>query len=145
MRLIFSFSLLVIAASLSLICSSQSVASNADAVTAAVAKQTIFVHEAQPVFTVGLPANPTTGYNWIAREYDKTLMMPVKHEFKPSSKKRIGASGTDVWTFKMKPAAFSSPLHTTLHMVYARSWEIEKSITSTIDFEITTEPSRATR
>ncbi|MBA3660731.1 MAG: protease inhibitor I42 family protein [Gammaproteobacteria bacterium] len=86
------------------------------------AKQSITVTSDQPVFTIKLKSNPTTGYAWFLRDYNHDLITPVKHSFTQPEQKLIGAPSYEVWVFKAKPTAFTVPHQTTIRMVYARPW-----------------------
>ncbi len=70
-------------------------------------------------FTIALPSNPTTGYNWIM-DYDNVLLRAEDSEFQPSASNsiRLGAGGNSVFAF--------TPLligKTTIRFVYKRPWE----------------------
>jgi predicted secreted protein len=70
-------------------------------------------------FTISLPANPTTGYEWKA-DYDYVLLSQESSEFERASTGRmaVGAGGTSVFVFlPLKPGK------TTIYFVYKRSWE----------------------
>lgn len=88
-------------------------------------KPNIMVSAAQPTFSLKLKANPTTGYVWFLRDYDASLVTPVSHQYEKPDTKLIGAPGYDIWTFKMKPAAFIVPRQTTLRMIYTRPFSNE--------------------
>ncbi|MFZ2315955.1 MAG: protease inhibitor I42 family protein [Gammaproteobacteria bacterium] len=83
----------------------------------------IVVEKKNPIFRIRLKSNPTTGYSWFLREYDHDLLVPVKHEFESPTMTVVGAPGSDVWTFKVKPTGFTVPQQSTLRMVYARPWQ----------------------
>lgn len=84
----------------------------------------ILVTPAHTQFTIKLKSNPTTGYSWFLREYDASFMKPIKHEFEaPANKKLMGAPGFEIWTFQVKPSAFTVPQTTMMRFVYARPWE----------------------
>lgn len=72
-------------------------------------------------FTISLPSNPTTGYNWTA-DYDYVLLKLGEAEFEEASASqkamRVGSGGTQV--FEFTPI---SPGKTTIYFVYKRSWE----------------------
>ncbi len=92
----------------------------------------------QPEFMIKLKSNPTTGYSWFLREYNTALIESVSHAFQaPTDKKLMGASGFEVWKFKVKPAAFTVPQQTTLKFVYARPWESGEPTTQQL-FKVTT-------
>ncbi len=87
-------------------------------------KTSVLATANQPKFIIKLKSNPTTGYSWFLKEYNTHYLEPVKHEFQAAeNRQRVGAPGYEVWTFKLKPAAFAVPLQTTLRFVYARPWE----------------------
>ena len=88
-------------------------------------KPDITVSAAQPTFSLKLKANPTTGYVWLLRDYDASLVTPVSHQYQKPNAKLIGAPGYDLWTFKMKPAAFIVPRQTTVRMIYTRPFSNE--------------------
>lgn len=88
-------------------------------------KPNITVSAAQPSFTLKLKANPTTGFLWFLRDYDASLLTPVSHTYQKPDAKLMGAPGYDLWTFKMKPAAFIVPRQTTLRMIYTRPFSNE--------------------
>ena len=68
-------------------------------------------------FTISMPANPTTGYNWTA-DYDYVLLNQGKAVYEMSSSGALGSGGTSVFVFTpMKPGK------TTIYFVYKRSWE----------------------
>jgi inhibitor of cysteine peptidase len=88
-------------------------------------KPNITVSAAQPTFSLKLKANPTTGFLWFLRDYDASLVTPVSHQYEKPDSKLMGAPGYDIWTFKMKPAAFIVPRQTTLRMIYTRPFSNE--------------------
>ena len=70
-------------------------------------------------FTISLPANPTTGYQWNA-DYDYVLLKQESAQFERASAEtvRVGAGGTSVFVFTpIKPGK------STIYFVYKRSWE----------------------
>jgi predicted secreted protein len=70
-------------------------------------------------FTISLPANPTTGYEWNA-DYDYVLLKLESAEFESTNSQtvRVGRGGTSVFVFTpIKPGK------STIRFVYKRSWE----------------------
>jgi len=68
-------------------------------------------------FTISIPANPTTGYNWTA-DYDYVLLAQGNAVYETSPSGALGSGGTYVFVFTpMKPGK------TTIYFVYKRSWE----------------------
>lgn len=87
-------------------------------------KTAILVTSDHPQFVIKLKSNATTGYSWFLKSFDANLIQPVKHKYEaPIDKKLMGAPGSDVWTFRVKPAGFSVPQQTSIRLVYARPWE----------------------
>lgn len=101
-------------------------------------KQNILVTADQPTFTIELKSNPTTGYSWFLREYDTDLITAVKHKFQKGQADLMGAPGYEVWTFKVKPAAFAVPQQLQLRFIYTRPWQGSESSTQ-ITFRISTQ------
>lgn len=84
----------------------------------------ITISAKEPLFTLKLKSNPTTGYSWFLREYNANIIIPVKRQFeKEKDVKLMGAPGFELWTFKIKPQGFAVPQQTTLRFVYTRPWE----------------------
>lgn len=93
----------------------------------------------QPTFIIKLKSNPTTGYSWFLREYDDSLITPVKHSFeKASNTNLMGAPGYELWTFTIKPAGFAVPQQTLLRFVYTRPWQGNDGSTQVV-FRISTQ------
>lgn len=100
-------------------------------------KLNIAVTSKQPQFVIKLKSNPTTGYSWFLREYDANLIVPLKHSFEQATTNNlIGAPGYEVWTFSVKPSAFTVPQQTAIRMVYARPWQANEGATQLI-FRVT--------
>ena len=91
-------------------------------------KLNVIVTKDQPQFIIHLKSNPTTGYNWFLREYDAKLIIPIKHRYEAPNNRMVGASGYDVWTFSVKPAAFIVPQMTQLRFIYTRPWETQDQV-----------------
>lgn len=83
----------------------------------------VMVTPSKPQFTIKLKSNPTTGYSWFLREYNKDYIKPLKHRFEASKDKLIGAPGFDYWTFQAKEAMFTVPQQTIIRLIYARPWK----------------------
>ncbi|GGI80549.1 protease inhibitor I42 family protein [Legionella impletisoli] len=90
---------------------------------------TISADPTQPTFQVTLPANPTTGFQWSIKDYDKKRFEITNSQFVAPQKKLIGAGGSMVYTFKLQPGK-TYPEKTNMLFKYARSWE-PKSATYT--------------
>lgn len=83
-------------------------------------------------FTISLPANPTTGYEWNA-DYDYGLLKLESTQFERDDKEtlRMGAGGTSVFVFTPIGAG-----KTTIYFVYKRSWENIAADTRSFHVEI---------
>ncbi len=70
---------------------------------------------------VELEGNPSTGFNWEAKNLDTNLLEQVgEPEFKSANPGLIGSSGTITLTFKTLKAGTAS-----LDLIYHRSWETD--------------------
>ena len=95
------------------LCSFQSTAEHALAVR---------VDKNKTSFSVTLPANPTTGFQWTVKQYDKKLLKIQASHYSASSTKRMGAGGDMTFIFSRLPDKSHSK-STTILFRYARSWE----------------------
>ena len=68
-------------------------------------------------FTISLPTNPTTSYEWIA-DYDYVLLGLGSSQFEKGPSEAVSAGGTSVFVFMPKKKGL-----TTISFVYKRSWE----------------------
>ena len=93
----------------------------------------IFVKASQPVVTIKLPSNRSTGYMWLLLNNSNQLVTPVSSRYIPSDTKRIGAMGTEVWSFKVKSEAFKVPQVARVVLIYAQPWNIQQANPVTIN------------
>lgn len=100
-------------------------------------KPNIAVDAQHTEFVIKLKSNPTTGYSWFLREYNHNLISPEKHSYQASNTKLIGASGYELWTFRVKPTAFVVPHQMVLRFVYARPWKGAENSNQVV-FRVTT-------
>lgn len=90
----------------------------------------IIISKKNPVFTLTLPSNPTTGFSWKIRSYNKNLLTLIDHEFvAPKNKKLMGAPGYEVWTFKANKKHFAVNRVVHIVMEYRRPWTKEGATT----------------
>jgi inhibitor of cysteine peptidase len=84
-------------------------------------------------FLVKLKGNPTTGYNWEAKDLDTQMLEQVgEAAFESSNPSLVGAGGTLTLTFKaLKPGV------TTLTLFYHRSWEADVPPAETFTLQVT--------
>ncbi|PIQ42411.1 MAG: hypothetical protein COV52_08820 [Gammaproteobacteria bacterium CG11_big_fil_rev_8_21_14_0_20_46_22] len=99
-------------------------AQSADTATPNNAQKPAMIKSTQPLVTLHLPANPTTGYSWYLVKYPHAYFQVLKHLYLAPSTKNVGAGGYDVWQFKAKPGAFVVPRVFKIRMMYARAWEV---------------------
>lgn len=93
-------------------------------------KDKIIVSQQNPTFTITLQSNPTTGFSWKLKSYDKNLVTFLNHKFvAPQDKKLVGAPGYEVWTFKANKANDRVNQVGHVSMEYARPWTKEGAIT----------------
>ncbi|MDF1757201.1 MAG: protease inhibitor I42 family protein [Legionellaceae bacterium] len=78
-------------------------------------------------YTVSLPANSTTGFQWSIVEYDKSLFELINGQYLTSKIGVIGAGGTMIYTFKLLKQKHY-PKTSKMKFKYARSWEPESAI-----------------
>jgi len=73
-------------------------------------------------FKITLPANPTTGFQWTVKEYDKAILKLAGNQYLAPQPKLMGAGGEMCFIFsRVKGATY--PKTTTLLFRYSRSWE----------------------
>lgn len=99
----------------------------------------INVDEHKPVFTVQLPANPTTGYQWKVKSYDKNLFRLIRQNYVIPRTKRIGAGSLMRYIFMRNPGK-DYPNSTTMVFTYARAWEPNNGVDKTVIVNFTTVP-----
>ena len=79
---------------------------------------TLELAKGQPL-TIRLDANPTTGFQWqLAASLDEKVIALVGDDYQRTDTSRVGAGGTDVWTFKAVGTG-----RTTIVLEYRRPWE----------------------
>ena len=88
----------------------------------------------QSSFTITLPANPTTGFSWTVKSYDKEYFKLAKKEYLPSEPKRIGSGGSSLFTFDVQKV-FDGKQAITL--VYARPWEPQSASKQVVEVSFT--------
>lgn len=83
---------------------------------------TISVAPGETSFTVSLPSNPTTGYDWTVTRYDAQLLKLVTTKYTPEKTNMVGSGGTMVFNFE-RVSGVAIPQTTAMEFRYARSWE----------------------
>ncbi|MDQ5988690.1 MAG: hypothetical protein CSYNP_04451 [Syntrophus sp. SKADARSKE-3] len=83
-------------------------------------------------FTITLPSNPTTGYQWqLAQPLDNRIVSEAGHEYRPDKPARIGSGGREIWTFRA-----SGMGRAVISMQYVRPWETGKPPVNTRIFTV---------
>lgn len=82
----------------------------------------IMIDPTHPQFVVSLPSNPTTGYQWTVKSYDKNRLTLLTSRYVAPKTKLIGAGGTMTFTFA-PVAGKSFPKTTLMVFTYARPWD----------------------
>ena len=90
------------------------------------------------VLVLNLESNPSTGYGWQVQGLDTRLLRQLEAaEWRPHVEGKLGGWGTEVLRF-----AAVARGQTTLHLVYARPWEVASPIKSySVEVQVA-EPSR---
>ena len=78
----------------------------------------------QDVFYFQLDANPSTGYQWNMKGYDRNVLRFVKSRYINSSSRLIGSGGK--MRFYFKP--LKSKVNTVIYLEYARPWNKEVAL-----------------
>lgn len=76
----------------------------------------------QKTFTVSLPANASTGFQWSVVHFDKELLSLSSSQYIAPYTKLIGAGGKMQYIFTVKKGK-KYPAQSTILFKYARSWE----------------------
>lgn len=82
----------------------------------------VVVKAGAPEFTISLPANPTTGYQWFLEFADPDLIEALGRDYEGPGNGLAGAGGTDHWHFRVRDQAFAVPRITEVEFVYLRPW-----------------------
>lgn len=83
----------------------------------------IMLEAKNPRFTIRLESNPTTGYRWFVKSYPSAFIVPVKHRVEKPTSNLAGAPTHEIFTFKVKPAAFTIPQELAVRFIYTRPFE----------------------
>ncbi len=82
-------------------------------------------------FSVVLPANPTTGFQWSVVQYDTNLLTLDSSNFEKPHTNLIGAGGQMHYTFKLIPGK-KYPGSTIIQFKYSRAWEPQSAVMKTV-------------
>src|SRR3989338_4324227 len=103
----------------------------------------IIVQAGEPTFTIKLKSNPSTGYAWFLRDYNDRLISPVAWHYASAKTNLMGASGYELWTFRLNPSAFVVPQQMTMRFIYRRSWESRDHAAAEATFNVSTSAEHA--
>ncbi|QDP72493.1 protease inhibitor I42 family protein [Legionella israelensis] len=85
---------------------------------------TLNVDRQKKFFIVSLASNPTTGYQWTVKNYDKSFLNLEKTYYEPEKTNLMGAGGHTQFKFVLRKGK-EYPDKTTMLFQYARPWEKE--------------------
>lgn len=90
----------------------------------------------QSQFVVKLAANPTTGYQWSVKDYNKNCLSIKESHYVAPKNQMIGAGGQMIFTFNNLHGqkACSS---TTILFTYARPWESKRGLVKKVIVQFT--------
>lgn len=84
-------------------------------------------------FVIELPSNRTTGYQWqLTKPVDQDVVKLVTSSYEPSKSGRLGAGGTERWTFRAVGKG-----KTAIALEYRRPWEKTRPALQTRTVSIT--------
>lgn len=110
---------------LNLSCMNINVMANPENIAFSDPQKPIIVKKSQPLFSITLQSNPTTGFLWSLKNYDSAIIKPIRKIYHPAKTTLIGRGGYEQWTFAVKPAGFVVPQTTNITLIYARYSELE--------------------
>lgn len=103
------------------------------------AQRPIVVKKTLATFVITLPSNPTTGFSWVLKNFDSSLVKPISRVYLPPTKSSlIGKGGCEQWKFAVTAAGFRVPHSTSITLVYSRPWELEGA--QIANFKVITQP-----
>lgn len=93
-----------------------------------------------PSFTLTLKSNPTTGYRWVVRHYDRHLFTLLGQHYHAPNTQKMGAPGYVSFDFKAKAEAFVAAQKTKINLEYVRPWEAKTHGAQKLHFTVVTTP-----
>jgi predicted secreted protein len=91
----------------------------------------------QPIYSLRLNSNPTTGYSWLLVSYPRKLVKVLSQQYVAPKKMTPGAGGYEVWQFKARKEALAFPRVIQIKMIYARPWEVSNLDTAQTFYVVT--------
>jgi len=82
-------------------------------------------------FEIDLPSNPTTGYSWLLKIANPSIISDESYSYESDSSGRVGVSGKATWTLKARKQG-----ETSLTFSYQRPWEENTQPTKIVSFNI---------
>ena len=91
---------------------------------------TIALKKGQNTFAIKLSSNPTTGYRWYLGRCAHGIQ-PMTATYTAYKGKLIGAPGSVVWQFKVRPDIVNVPRVMKVQLVYMRAWDHSSAMKKT--------------
>ena len=88
-------------------------------------------YQQQPEFSIKLPANPSTGYQWEVSRYDPKVLELLSRAYHSPERPRIGQMGETVFTWRLLRPQMKRQEVTKIQLNYCRSWEKDKPAAKT--------------
>jgi len=85
-------------------------------------------------FVVKLPANPTTGYQWAAPEFDTTQFQLKSQRYVAPKTRSMGAGGNTLFTFQSLKGG-ACPKNAVMLFRYVRPWDPKSATQTTVHLE----------
>lgn len=98
----------------------------------------IIVNRDHPDFAIVLKSNPTTGYRWVLRHYNRHLLRLVGEKYYAPNTGQMGAPGYVTFSFHARKHAFIASQKTNVMLEYVRPWEANASNTQQATFTVVT-------
>lgn len=74
-----------------------------------------------PDFSIQLPANPTTGYDWQVKGIDAAVVQFKGKRYLAPNRNLVGAAGMTLLQFRLK-SVDNYPKSTQIQLIYTRPW-----------------------
>ena len=84
----------------------------------------LVVSKKTPMVVLKLQSNPSTGFRWYLKQYNKGLLNLIDARYYAPDDNKPGAAGFTVWRFHVKANAALGPRVTDIKLVYARTWDL---------------------
>ena len=99
----------------------------------------INIDSRNPQFSVQLPSNPSTGFQWKLTKYDTSLFKLASTHYIVPATKRIGASGKMNYFFMLIKGK-KYPQSSSMSFTYSRAWEPNSGVGKVVTLHFTDNP-----